>query len=100
MIGRCEEVLLRANYPCGGGVAGEGRWGVSTKTNVSGKEACVDHGFKIPFVACGEDVDAGPEADQLAASWTFVQIEGEAPRWVVVPLEGGGFVRARVKENE
>ena len=81
-------------------MAGEGRRGVSTKAYVSGEKTRVDHGFKIPFVGCGEYVDAGPEADQLAASWTFVQIEGEAPRWVVVPLEGGGFVRARVKENE
>ena len=68
MIGRCEEVLLRAIYPCGGGVAGEGRGGVSTKTNVRGKEACIDHGFEITFVDGGEHIDTGPEADQLTTS--------------------------------
>ena len=50
---------------------------------------CVDHGFKILFVGGGEYVVVGPKADQLAASRTFIQIKGEAPRWVVVSLEGG-----------
>ena len=50
MIGHREEVLLGSGYPHGGVIASEQRgWG-SAKTDVRWKEACVDHGFKIPFV--------------------------------------------------
>ena len=75
LIGRCEEVFLRASYPCGGGgggVAGEVRGGISTKTSVRGKEACIDHGFKIPFVDGKEHIDTGPKADQLTRSGAFI----------------------------